>query len=76
MNILKKKFCNRNAEVTSISSLSHLMIRWFFLCNKLKLTCFTKITLIMNADQSNIFLDYVKIIYLLKCKIIVGGAYE
>ena len=24
----------------------------------------------MNADQSNIFLDYVKIINLLKCKII------
>ena len=26
----------------------------------------------MIADQSNIFLDYVKIINLLKCKIIIG----
>ena len=30
----------------------------------------------MIADQSNIFLDYVKIINLLKCQIIIGGAYK
>ena len=41
---LKEKLCNRNAEVTSMSSLSHLVIRWLLLCNKLKLAYFTKIT--------------------------------
>ena len=39
-----QKLCNRNAEVTSMPSLSHLVIRWLLLCNKLKLTCFTKMT--------------------------------
>ena len=40
----KEKLCNRNSEVFSVSSFSHLMIRWLLLCNKLKLTCFTKMT--------------------------------
>ena len=40
----KEKLCNRNVEITSISSLLHLMIRWLLLCNKLNLTCFTKMT--------------------------------
>ena len=30
----------------------------------------------MIADQSNIFLDYVKIFNLLKYKVIIGGAYK
>ena len=30
----------------------------------------------MNADQANIFLDYVKTFNLPKCKIITGGAYK
>ena len=59
-----------------MSPLSHLMIMWLLLCNLLKLTCFTNMTSMNDCYQSNIFLDYVKIINLLKCKIIIGGVYK